>query len=291
MSFKKWMFFVCIIVLCVGAYNLYQKRPRTQIIGVVVTDTHIPQQRIYASYIIEGEDTEWPFFNIKFEGVEPAAYFFTTVRPVKLEDVQHSHLFRSHNFSFGRGWRVNTVQERHFTTIDARVTMYVLPGRASSFMYYLIYQKPNGTIYLASPPFSRSVRVGGGASISTAVTPGGSAPVYYSLGWFGLTFSDTHSTIEVNIAERFMPINVTFIQMDASHSVVSHMEFPPEELPDSLPLESDMAYVIVEIHELKPIGEINIIRKMPDFGGVHIYRVMPGSVVFEQHWTWFEKTQ
>ena len=292
LTFKKWIISGCIIVICIVAYALFQRIPRTQIVGIIVTDTPITHQRIYASFTIETiEDTEyeWQFLNFNFEGIEPLAYFINAVRPVTFEDVQDFNLFRTHNFSFttGNNWRLNTMQRRNHTAIDARVTMYVTPGKSASLSHYLIYQQPDGTIYLA-PDFSRTASVSGGFNSFT------------SLGLSGRIFSDNFSSIEVIVQERFIPVKVGFIQMDVSHSVVSQLEFDPTNLPDELSLEPDTIYIIVEIHELKLNGEVNIVRKLPEFYGVHIYRVRSDGViensrqqktlgVFEQHWIWFEQ--
>jgi len=124
-----------------------------------------------------------------------------------------------------------------------------------------VYQRADGSVYLESGSgaslFGDGVIITQSEEASTTITENGK------------TKTDNIS-FSISAEIMFAPEKIIILQMDANNSLISQTEYEPDAMPETLALETNTAYLIVETHSRDNAGILNISRKIYDSGDEYI---------------------
>ncbi len=198
------------------------------------------QDRLYAtlvekSYTNEETGETKVIQEYVFEGVEGISYFSA----LYTDDVS-TYRGSSGDDAISDGKvAISSTDEGESVSLEG--TIYAsTTGGPNAFYYNPVYQTAQGEVY---------VMTGQGMSYGGEITDGMSG--YYELKQETSTTSDNESeTISsyVKIGVSFMaaPKSVKLIQLDGESNVLSREEYAPGKLPDSLTVEPNTEYIVVE---------------------------------------------
>ena len=75
-----------------------------------------------------------------------------------------------------------------------------------------------------------------------------------------------NTKISVTIAVVYAPETILLLQMDADHNVLSRKEYLPSEIPETLTVEENTDYILVESHYKDLEGDPSTTRTIYDHG-------------------------
>lgn len=181
----------------------------------------------------------------------------------------------------------NVICDAHHTVgTDSSLegTVYIEPGRLNTIYVNPVYQGGDGRVYLRS---------GQGFSFSGIQSEG---------IFFTQTMEEKHTVTEngeiqeesfkviLNVALKYSPDSVTVVQLDTHSIPISREKYLPAELPGSLAIHPETAYVIVETRSKSPSDD-TVSRELFEAGdeyftGFHIredgfFEPVPVSLLWE----------
>jgi len=197
--------------------------------------------RLYAQWDEAASEFRFP----DIEGIP----FFTAVRP---DDVNF--------FVMGAGI-VSGGNHVHigdnYTHIEMEGTIYIVPGAQVMSIVHMnpVYQTACGRVFITSGDSAFSAhgtdsegRIFSSSKAHTASTTENGA-------------ESTHSiSVTVNLHSMFAPEKIVLLQMDEYSRVVMRTAFAPDEMPETLYMQHDTAYVIVETHRDRPHAHERVTR-------------------------------
>lgn len=214
------------------------------------------QNRLYALIEKNGskEPSDW---NISFPGSEGIRFFapFWNAPP-------DGHSYRDNVVDAKIGERDFSVSESDDEeSIGLAGTIYVLPyGKPEkSFHFYVnpVYQTPDGEFY-ALPGSGYLLQTGGeteGEQVVTTLSDEISQTVDGKM-----KSKKTNVTIKFQTVHR--PVKMTLCEMDVEHQVLKKQAYQPQELPGTLHVQAETAYILVETEKESPSGETEVSREI-----------------------------
>lgn len=157
-----------------------------------------------------------------------------------------SDLFNA-NFSYG-------------DRIDIVGTLFAAAGEYESepgVVFYInpVYQSADGSVYLISGTGTSTNCLSVGSTMSMSISE------EYSETRNGET-KKTGVSVKCNIEGKNQPTKVVLYQMDSGNKDLSGEEYAPEDVPESLTVLKDAAYILMETHTLDISGEAGIEREV-----------------------------
>ena len=224
-------------------------------------DTSRYQGRLYASIVTRthtnpetGETFEITEF--AFEGVEGFHYYCAVV-PATVAQGSYSitsaddAISDCHTSVHTSDW-----EDR----ISLEGTIYYSPSGTGSITFFPnpVYQSPDGRIYAVT-----------GTGI-TSYGDHGEGDLYSQTLEETVTITEngktktSHTSIKISFGAMFPPSRIVVRQMDEESRVISSAEYKPGELPETLEISKDTAYIMVETYKQGRDGKTVISRSLFD---------------------------
>ena len=138
-------------------------------------------------------------------------------------------------------------------------TIYLSPGHAGYTQYINpVYQSADGSVYATT---------GSGFSVDGVQDEGS---VYSQTLEETKTITENGSaksvsiSIKLSLATMLPPQKIVLLQMDADSTVLARTEYVPGTLPDTLIVEPDAHYIILETHKQDRQGNAKVSRSLYD---------------------------
>lgn len=156
---------------------------------------------------------------------------------------------------------VNTTDQGEERELEG--SFYFLPGQMDKDIAYYpnpVFQTADGRIYTTSGSgFGTSGDSADGIkltkSFASETTTEESGKV-----------TTDKSTVTINLGTKNKPLKVILVQMDQEHRVKSQQEYVPGQLPETLALEADTAYLVAETWQENLAGEPVVSRQLVEQG-------------------------
>lgn len=211
-----------------------------------------PKQRILT---IEKTGEQHVVAGFVFEEVEGISFYAETV-PETLE-VDGFISLNSDPAISEKHMGISYGDEEEKTTLEGTVYMV---GKNNHITSYInpVYQSSDGSVYATS---------GSGFSINSGGTANG---IYTQTFDETVTITENGKTkkvsmsIKISIAAIFSPEEVVILQMDKDNKVVLRQEYMQGEVPETLVLQKDTNYIIVETYSHDKTGEVVVTRVLVD---------------------------
>lgn len=207
--------------------------------STIIEDTKEYQGRIYATCYDQTLTSEESGDKISikdyvFEGIEGMAFFSATVNG---ED------------SYTTNESDDGISDVHTSiavtdegkTVKLEGTVYISPvAGLKTFYINPVYQSLDGRVYVTA-----GQGIGHGGDISDGMSFSTSLDESYEVTENGKTKKNGTSVI-ISFQVLTPPDTIEVIQMDFEHSVISRQEYTPETIPESIEIEKDTDYIVVE---------------------------------------------
>ncbi len=221
-----------------GTTEEYQGRRYAELRPRTLTNTETGEKVVTKEYVFPG-----------FEGI---TYFSARV-PTTAE--QEGYVTSGSDEAISDGhMNLKYTDQGDSTTMEG--TVYVSPGLGSTYYFNPVYQSEDGNVYaMTGSGFSTSgVRDEGAAYTQTMNAT-------YTMTENGKIKTDSIS-VKISISVMSPPEKIVVLQMGADSSVVSKTEYAPGEMPESIALEENTEYIVVEAHKTDTNGGKFISRKL-----------------------------
>lgn len=204
-----------------------------------------PEGRIYATRIEE----ENGHIDYTFDGIEGFRLF--SVKTDSLDGLG------SYSSSFGD----DALQDGNFSLSDEEVNIsgtiyYDVHSPLFSIFANPVYQTPDGQVYMTSGSgisFGGEQSEGSGGSTSLSATTTET-----------IDGEETSHTTKVEIKIKALNTNkkVVLKQMDGDDEIIAQTEFTQDDIPESIKIEKDTAYMIMEEHCIDYENKPSVKRKL-----------------------------
>ena len=136
-------------------------------------------------------------------------------------------------------------------TQEISATVYQVSGKSEHTQYVNpVFQKENGEIYaMAGNGYSNGV--GGSEGNTMAATLSGETTTVEN----GKTKTEG-CKVTVQFATMYKPVRTIIYQMNEANQVLKQTAYKPSEVPDSLRVEADTAYILAEIRKEDTSGKM-----------------------------------
>ncbi len=207
-------------------------------------------ERLYAVLSNEGSGER----EYIFPGVEGISFFSATVP--ETEEYEGYIMTPPDSAITDRKTDLRVGDMTSHTVLEGTVYLSAASG---TYTYYFnpVYQSSDGSVYAVT---------GSGMSAS----PESEGP--------SMSFTiDTESEIvengknktdsifaKLSFSVMFTPEKIVFLQMDEGNRLLSQTEYEPDALSESISLEPEVAYIIVETHKRNAVGETVVARNIYD---------------------------
>lgn len=237
--FLLWILLLLLTGCQLAREDMDTVRPQQDlIIGVLITTEHLEmpmgEDRIYAELQPSdaySQEYVWPsiqgfpFYAATVPGTETTELYTTTGSDSSVSDVS-IHM------------KTSDEEER----IELSGTLYADTEHYVNTVFYQnpILQDAEGRVY---------VQTGTGMMNSSSVDAGAfcSETLESSATYTIDGVTTTKSTrVEIAFSSMYAPQSITLLQMDASHEILQQETYNPSEMPTSMQLLSDTAYLLVE---------------------------------------------
>ena len=190
----------------------------------------------------------------RFRDVEGFPFFTANSPPHTPNEIIISHVGEGITSGANRlGFSDNSV------SIEMEGTIYIVPGAGAMSLVAMnpVYQTADGRVFVTTGGASMS-----GHGLDTEGRVFGTTITHTTTETIN-GVENTHSiSVEVNIATMFRPEKILLLQMDEYSQIVLRTEFAPDEMPRSIYMEADTAYVIVETHRDRPDAFETVVREL-----------------------------
>ena len=136
-------------------------------------------------------------------------------------------------------------------TQEISATVYQVSGKSEHTQYVNpVFQKENGEIYaMAGNGYSNGV--GGSEGNTMAATLSGETTTVEN----GKTKTEG-CKVTVQFATMYKPVRTIIYQMNEANQILKQTAYKPSEVPDSLRVEADTAYILAEIRKEDTSGKM-----------------------------------
>jgi hypothetical protein len=189
-----------------------------------------------------------------FEGIEGISFFSPTV--LNTSEFEGNTNFMTaddaiSNVQFG----IHVGDDINSSTMNG--TIFISQHNLDKVFYFNpVYQSTDGSVYVQS---GSSISASGVSSEGVMMTQ--TLEVTTTITENGKSKTDSMS-ISISISVMFAPEKIIILQMDADNSLISRLEYEPDAMPETLALEKDTEYFIVETHSRDNEGLLNISREI-----------------------------
>lgn len=190
-----------------------------------------------------------------FDSVDGIAYFAATV-PATEHEENFITSGSDEGISDGHSSYIYGDEEE---SITLEGTIYGAIGRAENTFYINpVFQSADGSVYAtAGSGYMMNGVEGEGAVYSTTLDE------TTTITEKGKTKSKSFS-IKISLTMMYAPEKITIIQMNQDSNIVLQNEYTPGEVPESLTMEMDTAYLIVETYKRDYNGNLFVTRSLTD---------------------------
>lgn len=190
-----------------------------------------------------------------FESMDGIAYFAATVPATEHAD---SFITSGSDAAISDGhMSLHYGDDEDKTALEG--TIYLSPGGAGYTQYINpVYQSADGSVYATT---------GNGFSVDGVQDEGS---VYSQTLEETKTITENGSTksvsisIKISLATMLPPQKIVLLQMDGDSAILTRTEYVPGTLPDTLIVEPDAHYIILETHKQDRQGNAKVSRSLYD---------------------------
>ena len=220
-----------------GDAGQYRGRLYAELQSIRVRDEETGASLQTADYVFPLEGIS--FFSARVPATEDREGYLTTISDPAISDGHVAY---------------HTKDDGESVTLTG--TIYVIPG-STRYYFNPVYQSADGSVYAVSGDAfmldSEWENEGGVFSTKLEdefiISQGGKE-------------EKKSSTITLAISYMFAPEKIAVLQMDEHSVLVSREEYAPDAVPDSISVEPEAAYLIVETYKADAMQQIKVSRKI-----------------------------